>query len=169
MVANLLINKPINETDYDLYWLGAGTADVDHVATYAKNRGITDIINANFSSPNQQKTVLSFYQAFPYHGGRAELYAQNAYADMKTKIAAQLKNEVYPFYQLTDQDIVDLRLTRWGHPLPLAAAGLLSRGIVDTLREPIDQRIYFVEQDNWALPAIETVASEAIYWSSIIR
>jgi len=169
VVANLLINHPINETDYDLYWLGAGKADVSNVAAYAKSRGITDIINANFSSPDRQKTVLSFYQAFPYHGGRAELYAQDSYADMKTKISAQLKNEIYPFYQLTDQDIVDLRLTRWGHPLPLAAVGLLSRGVVDTLRSPIDNHIYFIEQDNWALPAIETVAAEAIYWSSVIR
>lgn len=169
VVANLLINRPISESDYDLYWLGAGKADVNNVTAYAKSRGITDIINANYSSLDQQKTVLSFYQAFPYHGGRAELYAQDAYADMRTKISAQIKNEIYPFYQLSNQDVVDLRLTRWGHPLPLAAAGLLDRGVVDTLRTPIDDRIYFIEQDNWALPAIETVVAEAVYWSSVIR
>ena len=169
VVANLLINQPINETDYDLYWLGAGNADVDNVAAYAKSCGITDVINANFSSPDREKSILSFYQAFPYNGGRTELYAQNSYAGMKTKISNQLKNEIYPYYQLTDQDIVDLRLTRWGHPLPLAAVGLLSRGVVDKLRAPIDNHIYFIEQDNWALPAIETVVAEAIYWSSVIR
>jgi protoporphyrinogen oxidase len=169
VVANLLVNRPIKESDYDLYWLGAGNSDSNDVAAYAKNRGFTDIINANFSSPDPLKTVLSFYQAFPYHGGRAELYAQDAYADMKAKISTQIKNEIYPFYQLSDQDIVDLRLTRWGHPLPLAAVGFLDRGVVDTLRMPIDDRIYFIEQDNWALPAIETVVAEAVYWSSIIR
>lgn len=169
VVANLLINHPLTETDYDIYWLGPGKADFKNVAAYARGRGITDIINANFSSPDHQKTVLSFYQALPYHGGRSELYANNSYASMKAKISAQLKKEVYPFYDLKEQDIVDLRLTRWGHPLPLASVGLLQRGIVDTLREPIDNRIFFVEQDNWALPAIETVAAEAIHWSSIIR
>jgi len=169
VVANLLINRPIIESDYDLYWLGSGNADINKVAAYAKKRGITDIINANYSSPDSEKTVLSFYQAFPYHGGRAELYSQDAYADMKTRISAQLKNEVYPYYQLTEQEIQSLRLTRWGHPLPLAAVGLLDRGIVDTLSAPIDDSIYFIEQDNWALPAIETVAAEAIYWSSLIR
>jgi protoporphyrinogen oxidase len=169
LVANLLINRPIKESDYDLYWLGAGKSDFIDVAAYARNRGITDIINANFSSPDPLKTVLSFYQAFPYHGGRSELYTQNAYADMRAKISAQIKKEIYPFYQLSDQDIVDLRLTRWGHPLPLAAVGLLDRGVVDTLRAPIDDRIYFIEQDNWALPAIETVVAESVYWSSIIR
>ena len=169
VVANLLINRPIKESDYDLYWLGAGKTDVNDVPAYAKSRGITDIINANFASPDQQKSVLSFYQAFPYHGGRAELYVQDAYADMRTKISAQIKNEIYPFYQLSDQDSVDLRLTRWGHPLPLAAVGLLDRGVVDILRASIDDRIYFIEQDNWALPAIETVTAEAVYWSSVIR
>ncbi|MGZ8240810.1 MAG: FAD-dependent oxidoreductase [Methylobacter sp.] len=169
VVANLLINHPITETDYDIYWLGQGKADFKNVAAYARGRGITDVINANFSSPDLQKTVLSFYQALPYQGGRAELYAGDSYASMKARISAQLKKEVYPFYDLKEQDIVDLRLTRWGHPLPLASVGLLQRGIVDTLREPIDNRIFFVEQDNWALPAIETVAAEAIHWSSMIR
>jgi len=166
VVANLLIDRPIKETDYDIYWLGPGKADLVNVEAYAKARGITDVINANFASPDQNKTVLTFYQAFPYKGGRHELYADGAYESMRSKISAQIQKEVHPFYDLTDQDIVDLRLTRWGHPLPLAATGLLHRNVVDDLREPIDNRIFFVEQDNWALPAIETVAAEAIHWSS---
>lgn len=169
VVANLLINRPIKESDYDLYWLGSDTSDSNNVAQYAKSRGITDVINANYASPDPLKTVLSFYQAFPYHGGRAELYAEDAYSELRAKISAQIKHEIYPFYQLSDQNIVDLRLTRWGHPLPLAAVGLLDRGIVDTLRSPMDDRIYFIEQDNWALPAIETVVAEAVYWSSKIQ
>lgn len=169
VVANLLIDRPIKESDYDLYWLGSDNSDFNNVAGYAKSRGITDVINANFSSPDPLKTVLSFYQAFPYHGGRAELYAKGAYSNMRAKISAQIQNEIYPFYQLSDQNVVDLRLTRWGHPLPLAAVGLLDRGIVDTLRSPIDDRIFFIEQDNWALPAIETVVAEAVHWSSKIQ
>ena len=169
IIANLLIDRPINETDYDIYWLGSGKTDFNNIEACAKSTGMTDVVNANFSSPNPQQTVLSFYQAYPYHGGRTEVYAQDSYTGIKSKMADQLKKEVYPVYNLKAQDQVDLRLTRWGHPLPLAATGLLHRGIVDTLREPIDQRIFFVEQDNWALPAIETASSEAIYWSSIIR
>ncbi|MEQ1528563.1 MAG: FAD-dependent oxidoreductase [Methylococcales bacterium] len=169
LVANLLVNRPIKETDYDIYWLGPGNADLKQVAAYAQSRGITDIINANFSSPDTQKSVLSFYQAFPYRGGRTELFTENANMDMKSRISAQLKQEIYPFYGLTEHDVAALRLTRWGHPLPLAAVGLLDSGIVDKLRAPLAQRIYFVEQDNWALPAVETVAAEAGYWSSVIQ
>lgn len=169
VVANFLLHKPIQETDYDVFWLGAGNADFSQVKAYAQGRGITDIINANFSSPKLDKTVLSFYQALPYQGGRAELYAPNAYTDWEAKITKQLKSEVYPYYQLTNQDVDSLRLSRWGHPLPLAAVGLLDRGVVDVLRAPIDGRIYFIEQDNWALPAIETVTAEADYWSALIR
>ncbi|MGD0958602.1 MAG: FAD-dependent oxidoreductase [Methylomonas sp.] len=169
LVANLLVNHPIDELNYDIFWLGSGQADFERVADYAKSRGITDIINANFSSPHRRQSVLSFYQAFPYHGGRAELFSQDAYAVMKTKMSALITKEVYPFYRLNERDVVDLRLSRWGHPLPLAEVGLLDRGIVDTLRAPIDDRIYFIEQDNWALPAIETVAAEADYWSAFIK
>lgn len=169
LVANLLVNRPIAESNYDIFWLGSGRADFARVADYAKSRGITDIINANFASPQRRQSVLSFYQAFPYHGGRNELFSPDAYAQMKAKLSSQISREVYPFYRLNDGDIADLRLSRWGHPLPLAAVGLLDRGVVDTLRTPIDGRIYFVEQDNWALPAIETVAAEADYWSSFIK
>jgi hypothetical protein len=102
VVANLLINHPINETDYDLCWLGAGKADVDNVAAYAKSRGITDVANANFSSPDRQKTVLSFYQAFPYHGGRAELYAQDSYAQL---IAGYYRNWHQPQATLPKTEI----------------------------------------------------------------
>ena len=169
LVANLLVNRPVAEAAYDIFWLGPGRADLAHVADYAKSRGLTDIVNANFAAPHRRQAVLSFYQAFPYHGGRNELFSPDAYELMKTKISSQISREVYPFYDLHDADIADLRLSRWGHPLPLAAVGLLDRGVVDSLRAPIDGRIYFVEQDNWALPAIETVAAEADYWSSLIK
>ncbi|MGZ8160915.1 MAG: FAD-dependent oxidoreductase, partial [Methylobacter sp.] len=74
IVANLLINDKINEKEYDLYWLGQAKGDIADVKIYAKSRGITDIVNASFASSNSQETVLTFYQAYPYLGGRTELY-----------------------------------------------------------------------------------------------
>jgi len=142
-----------------------GQANIDNIAEYAKERGITDITNAGFSSPKPTQSLLSFYQSFPYSGGRTELFSSNAYESIEQRILKQIKTEIYPYYQLSDKDIVDFRITRWGHPLPLAAVGLLNRGVVDHLRSPINDNLYFIEQDNWALPAIETVAAEAMYWS----
>ena len=33
--------------------------------------------------------------------------------------------------------------------------------ITDQLRRPLDDRIYFVNQDNWALPAVENCLLDA--------
>jgi hypothetical protein len=56
-------------------------------------------------------------------------------------------------------------VARWGHPLPVAATGLIAGGVVDRIRQPFRDRGFFVEQDNWALPAFETAATEALLWA----
>ena len=37
-------------------------------------------------------------------------------------------------------------------------------GTVDRLRKPFRDGLFFVQQDNWALPAIETATAEASHW-----
>ena len=69
------------------------------------------------------------------------------------------------YCRLQPENIVDLRIARWGHPLPVAATGLIANGTVEALRTPFHGRVFFVEQDNWALPAFETGVTEAITWS----
>ena len=43
--------------------------------------------------------------------------------------------------------------------------GLIAGGTVDRLRKPFRGGMFFVQQDNWALPAIETAAAEAFHWA----
>jgi hypothetical protein len=54
-----------------------------------------------------------------------------------------------------------VRLTRWGHAQPIAAPSFIADGHAERVREPIDGVVYFVNQDNWALPAVETALLEA--------
>ncbi|MBI3043130.1 MAG: hypothetical protein HYY78_09935 [Betaproteobacteria bacterium] len=49
--------------------------------------------------------------------------------------------------------------------MPVAAAGLIADGVPERLREPFRQRVFFVEQDNWALPAFETAVTEALVFA----
>jgi hypothetical protein len=44
-----------------------------------------------------------------------------------------------------------VRLTRWGHAMQISRPGLIFNGIVETAARPIDNKVFFVNQDNWAL------------------
>ncbi|HEX2725967.1 MAG TPA: hypothetical protein VHN20_09130, partial [Beijerinckiaceae bacterium] len=70
-----------------------------------------------------------------------------------------------PLFGFGAADVKDYRLARWGHPLPLAATGLIANGVVDTLRRPMADKVFFVEQDNWAVPAIETAIGESLVFA----
>ena len=51
-----------------------------------------------------------------------------------------------------------VRMTRWGHAMPVARAGFIAmagRGAA----QPFLDVVFFVNQDNWALPAFETACS----------
>ncbi len=43
------------------------------------------------------------------------------------------------------------------------ASGLIAQGVCDTLRRPFQDHVFCVNQDNWALPAVETCLLEAAY------
>jgi len=62
-----------------------------------------------------------------------------------------------------------LRITRWGHAIPVAQKGLLKAGVYDEMRKPFQDRVYFVEQDNWPLPSFETALDEAFIWTDVIK
>jgi len=57
--------------------------------------------------------------------------------------------------------VEQIRMTRWGHAMPIAAPGLINDGTCEELRRPMDDRIWFVQQDNWSLPAVENCLLDA--------
>jgi hypothetical protein len=81
----------------------------------------------------------------------------------------QLSGEILPLYGFTPDAIQDLRMARWGHPIAVSRPGLVSNGVSDILSKPFRDRVFFVEQDNLPLPAIETALGEAFFWSDQIR
>ena len=50
--------------------------------------------------------------------------------------------------------------------MPIARPGFIADGLAGLARRPIAETIYFVEQDNWALPAVETCLLEAETYSA---
>lgn len=45
--------------------------------------------------------------------------------------------------------------THRDHAIPLARADLIAHGVCERVRRRLDNRVYFVNQDNWSLPAVE--------------
>ncbi len=168
LVANVLLKKRPTRSFYDLYLLGEDKADTSNVKAATNRQRVTDVILANYAQDAADRTVLTLYRGMPYDGARAELYATDSYAKVRTAFEDQLYREILPLLNFAREDVVDLRIARWGHPLPVSAPGLIKDGVCEQLRKPFKDRVFFVEQDNWALPSFETAAGEAFTFSKII-
>jgi protoporphyrinogen oxidase len=165
LVANVCIKGGGKAPFYDIYMLGEGKLASDNVQIAANTQKVTDIIYGNYAKGVAGSTVLTLYRALPYDSARAEALAPTAYNRYRQEFEAQIKDSILPLLKLKAEDIADLRLARWGHPIPVAAPGLIAEGVPEILRKPFKERVFFVEQDNWALPAFETALTEAQIWA----
>lgn len=161
LVGNVLVHKKTTENFYDLFLLGDGKP--------YPQPGITDVILANFAHADPERTVLTLYRGIPSPNGRQELFSEGAFEKFRSQFETQIRSQILPALGVAPTDVSDLRMTRWGHPMPLAQPGFISSGVIDQLRKPFQERVFFVEQDNWMLPAFETGASEAISFEPQVR
>ncbi|MBA4373127.1 MAG: hypothetical protein C0402_09745 [Thermodesulfovibrio sp.] len=172
LVANVLVDQPFREDEfYDYYLLGNGTFDRANIEKTTDEQGVTDVIYGSYARPDitaagrPGHTVLTLYRGFPYSEGRGKLYMDGAFEKYYAQFAKQIREEILPQLKLDPARIVDIRIARWGHPMPIQAPGLINRGIIDTLRRPFKERVFFVQQDNWMYAAIETSIQEGLIWS----
>jgi phytoene dehydrogenase-like protein len=164
VVGNVLLTGPVKEEFYDCYLLADGKAGAVEPKTISIEDGITDVILANYAKAGRNHTVLTLYRSYPWDEARWQLYSAN-YDDYQNRFRDRATREILSALKIDVAAIQDIRMTRWGHALPVAAPGLISRGVIDQIRKPFKQRVFFVEQDNWMQPAIETCAEEALYWT----
>jgi protoporphyrinogen oxidase len=169
LLANLLVNKSIDDSFYDLFFFKEGVVDTKHVEASAKKQRITDMVYGNYTDGKKAQTVLTLFRGYPYDGARKEILAPDAYPKLRAAFEKQVNEEVLPLMNIKPSEVVDLRISRWGHPLPLAEKGTISSGEIRWLREPFQNRVFFVEQDNWMLPCFETCFMEAHHWAPKIR
>ncbi len=169
LVANVCLTNAHRDPFYDLYLLGEGTTKSAQFQEHTRKQKVTDVILATFAHSDPKSTVLTLYRGLPYDGARGELFAQDSFKLYKAEFEKQIVDEILPLLNRKKQEMVDLRIARWGHPLPVAAPGLIKDGVVEKLRKPFKERVFFVEQDSWALPAIETALTEAFSWAPEIE
>ena len=52
--------------------------------------------------------------------------------------------------------------------MPIARPGLIANGTCELIRSPYREHMYFVQADNWALPAVETCLLEALDMAPLV-
>lgn len=161
LTANLLVKKRMERSFYDLFMINNAQIDLTHTKSAHEKMNATDFVMGNFAAGQKDFNVLTFYNAFPYSNARPELMGENAYETQKNRFQNQIQNSILPLLHLKQNDIVDLRLARFGHALPLAKKGFFQKNYVQDLRQPFKNRVFFVEQDNWAYPSLQTGATDA--------
>ena len=169
VVANVLIKKVIPDDFYDLFLLGKEGEDFSQIFDAYQRQRATDVVLGTYAKVDATRSVLTLYRALPFEGGRAMLFSPAAFDQQKQELREQCESEILPLLGLTMKDVEDIRLTRWGHPMPVPAIGLIADGVTDQLRRPFKDRVFFVEQDNWMLAAIETAAEEALHFAPLVE
>jgi hypothetical protein len=131
----------------------------------------TDVIRGDWARRpgSADSSVLTLYWPLPWTSSREEiLFRRDAFEFLRPKVEAQIL-EILPILGVDPAKVEQVRMTRWGHAVPLAAVGFIADGHAEVLRRPVGERIFFVNQDNWALPAVETCLTEAIEFAPRIR
>lgn len=168
VVANLFIDtrrKKLNSEKlspcFDLYCL-EGSVPPTPSSLKPPQQAFTDICFGSWAQQDQADVgVLTIYKPLPFDGARQFLFSPLSH----TKYRASITSAVRPLLAklgVHENEIMGVRLTRWGHSLPLAEKGALTKGYPDLAAAPISQRIFFANQDNWVNPSFEAAVEAAV-------
>lgn len=154
LVGNLILKKDIAPKYYDVYSL------LENIPTNeyedSKKRVFSDLIYSHWANSHENpQSALTLYMPLPYDMAQQFLFSPMLYEKYDGRIQTAIK----PFLDdlgIIATDIDGLRLTRYGHALPVAVHGGISSGLFERAHEIIDNNIFFANQDNWANPCFET-------------
>lgn len=172
LVANVLLKASIAPRFYDLYSIKSPFRFNEPLMERFERYGATDVVLGSYHSYpgiKSQSSVLTLYRALPFDGGRKQILPNDTYSRWRQDFENQIGREVLPALGLTSDAVQDLRLMRWGHAMPLPTPGTYATSNLNLLRQPLSERIFMVEQDNWMLPALETGLGEAFHFCAQAR
>lgn len=168
VVANVLLDEPVDVDFYDAFLHLGGKYPSTPSEAEAFSR-VTDLLDGSFARREDlRRSVLTLYWPLPFDFGRWTLLIEEGFANFTTALVPQI-HELLALVGASPKSVRQIRLARWGHAMPIARPGLIADGIAGHLHRPIEERIFFVNQDNWALPAVENCLLDAeIYLPRIV-
>lgn len=166
VLANVVLDRPIPLEFYDIFLLG-DPETYPMTSGEARTWRYTDVLDGSYAPMPHAghlplgPSVLSLYWPLPYDSARFDLVLGDPIEAFGLALAEQLR-ETLPLVGLPESAVREVRFTRWGHAMPVARVGFLSSGQPDLIMRPYKDSIYFVNQDNWALPAVENSLLDAV-------
>jgi len=170
LVANVILDSPVASPGFDLFCL-QGKMPQEPTFLHPGDRAFSDLCFGSWAQEPQgtsQNAVLTVYKGLPYDGSNQHLFIPSAHDHYKRIIVSALE-PILQSLGKSRNNIVAVRLTRFGHPIPVARKDLIGKGIVQTASQPIGGSLYFVNQDNWASASFETVIAVAQNMTTAIR
>ncbi len=167
IVANVLLDAGLPDSFYDMFLVEDGSLPDPPEVTLEEWHRPVDALNASFAlRGTSHRSVLTFYWPLPWIQGRAFVGLDlDPLPRIAPWCAPHIKNALGAL-GIAEHAVRQVRLTRWGHAMPVAGTRLLADGHAQRLREPTpDGKVFFINQDNWALPAVETSLLEAFEWA----
>lgn len=160
LVANLFTKSAFKAPSYELYCLRSEIPDSPTPARPPK-RSFTDICFGTWAQQDQtEHGVLTLYHGIAYDGARQFLFHPSSHEKYREQYLADI-DPVLRTLGLKTQDLHGIRLTRWGHALPVARTGFLADGIAARASESLG-RIHFANQDNTMNPSFESAFDAAL-------
>ena len=160
LVSNVILKENFQAPSYELYCLEGNMAESPRAMNPPK-RAFTDLCFSGWATDSTGPSVLTIYKALPYDGARQFLFAPTAHDKYKRQIESALPS-LLKTLNISAGAVEGIRMTRWGHSLPVAQKGLFASGTLDVISQSVGSRIHFVGQDNWANPCIETAEATAL-------
>lgn len=159
LVANVLLNAPIQRDFYDCFLLGDGIHYPMNGEELEQNPIVSDMLRGDYTNEGP-RSVLTLYWPLSWASARFTLLLNNPWDHYVQLLLPQLRH-MLSLLDVPETAIRQVRLTRWGHAMPISRPGLIANGIVETAARPIDNKVFFVNQDDWALPAVENSVLDA--------
>lgn len=154
IVANAIYNSPIKSPGFDVYCL-EGSMPPSPSGMKPAKKPFSDVCFGTWAADDEtQLGVVTIYKAFPYDGARQFLFNPMAH-DKHKKIISEQLTTFAATCGIDQSKLTGMRMTRWGHSIPVAGTGLISSGHLEKMNAPVDGSIFFANQDNWANPAFE--------------
>jgi hypothetical protein len=168
VVANVLLDQPIHRDFYDLFLVGDQSFPMTPAAFEMASRPV-DVLDGNYALPQSTpRSALTFYWPLPWFTARFGLIANSPWQTYAQALTPSVQFAL-GLLQVPQSSVRQIRMARWGHAVPLAKPSIIAGGTAEELLRPFDHQVFFVNQDNWALPAIENCLLDAEYVSGQIR
>jgi len=168
VVANVFLNRAVPSPSFELYCL-QGSVPIAPTAGRPHTRPYTDICFGSWAQfDDVDHSVLTVYKAFAFDGDRQFLFNPGAHDKYRDQIYKGLA-PVLQALGLSLDDVLGVRMTRWGHSLPVAETDFIASGTAAECHQPVGGRIFFANQDNWANPSFETCTDEARTAAALVR